>query len=149
MEVGDEEWVRQIFNINRPVDWTFLIGARGTSSQLPDAEKWCTLDEASYLYFTEFMSSYHGAPSGHRWEWWMKYGLVAHADTPALMCPFAQVVAVYGRERIDKILSRSVPRYIEYRAPQKPADPYPDAVPMPGAGQSTPTIKDVKGERLS
>lgn len=149
MEVGDEEWVRQTFNINRPVDWTFLIGARGTSSRLPDDKKWCTLDEASYLYFTEFMPSYYGAPSGQQWDWWMKYGLIAHSDTPSLMCLFSQVVAVYGRERIDKILTRSVPRYVEYRTPQEPVEPYPNAVPMPGAGQKQTKIKDVKGERLS
>lgn len=149
MEPGSEEWVRKVFNVKRPVDWAFVMGCRGTSSGIPDEQKWCGLPQASYLYHKEFIPHYHGGATADMWDYWMKFGYVVDANTPELMCRFATVVAVYGKDEVEKILIRCMPKYLKYELPDEPADPYPNAVPMPGAGQKQTNIKDVKGERLS
>jgi hypothetical protein len=145
----DDTWVRRVFKVNKPMEWAFLIGCKGTSSQIPDAEKWCALKDATHLLHKEWVPNYHGSVTNPPWEYWMEFGLVCDAQNPTLMCGFDQVVEIFGKEQVEKILGKGMPKYMKYEMPQAQVDPYANAVPMPGAGKTSPRIKDVKGERLS
>lgn len=141
--------IQRHFNLLKPTTWSFVIGCTGTSSQIPDEEKWCDLDKASHLFNKEFVPHYHGSIVTPPWEYWEKHGLCISTASSDVVCPFVEVAKVLGREGIEKLLGRSMPGYLKFEQPKVEVDPYADAVPMPGAGKSSPRIKDVKGERLS
>lgn len=141
--------IQRTFNLRKPMTWSFVIGCKGTSSQIPDEEKWCDLDQATHLFNKEFVPHYHGSIVVPPWEYWEKYGLCISTASKDKVCPFIEVAAVLGREGIEKLLGQSMPGYLKFEQSVEEVDPYADAVPMPGAGKKTPTIKDVKGERLS
>lgn len=147
MENQTRNWVTAVFSLARPDGWSFIMGCTGISSRIPLDEKWCSLNDASHLYCKVFMAGYSAGTVDPFWDYWLIHGLCADSENPDLMCPFKDVVAVFGREAVEKILVRCIPRYAEYRSPEPVVEPV--SVPMPGAGQKQPTIKDVKGERLS
>lgn len=141
--------IQHVFNLRKPSTWSFVIGCNGTSSQIPDEEKWCELSEATHIFNKEFVPHYHGSIVVPPWEYWEKYGLCISTARPDAVCRFEEVAKVMGREGIEKLLGRSMPAYIKFEQPVEEVDPYENAVPMPGAGKPRVNIKDVKGERLA
>jgi hypothetical protein len=142
------EAIKKLFNLRQPHDWSLVIGCKGVSAQIPDEEKWCGLTpEATHLFVKEFVPHYHGSTLVPPWDYWLKYGVGINSASGVVL-PFEMILNVHGQDVLMKHLGRSMPRYLKYEVPTKAEDPFPDAVPMPGAGQTTPGIKDVKGERL-
>lgn len=142
-------WLKNLFKLNRPNTWLFVMPATATSSRVPEDEKWCNFKEASFLFSKEFTPHYYGAADYPSWDHWMKHGLWFDLNS-TMFVDFKEMAELYTREQIEKLLKQCQPKYVAYKAPeQEPPDPYARAVPMPGAGKANPKIKDIKGERLS
>ena len=139
--------IKAVFNLRSPNAWQCTIGATGISARIPDEEKWCITSDprAMYLFTKEFTPQYFGNGLVPGWDYWMQYGVVINVVNGGTIS-FKEFAEVYGQDEVMKHLARCMPKYIPIVA--APPDPYPNAVPMPGADKSSPRIKDVKGERL-
>lgn len=135
-----------------------VIGCRNEDPQASPEDKWYFAHdtqtgkcppENTALFYLDYVANYRVGSIDPEWRFWVKYGFVDGLE-PGQRMPFVNLISRYGKEEVVEFMKSCMTRR-QLTLNQVKLDPNeigPNERPMPGA-RPNPTIKDIKGERLS
>jgi hypothetical protein len=101
-------------DIRNPSTFVFIIGATGTSSQIPDNEKWVEVPlstDQNLLFVKEFQPGYDASSIEPSMEFWLKHGLVLVTVGEAKIIAVDEVVAEHGEKAVADLLWHCMGNY--------------------------------------